>query len=150
MKLALTPDVQARIDANVAVAMRHLDAIEMQDIRAYAANLAQDFYQEIPFVDGTQPGRIGPREQAIAFAQHIWQQLGGTGSSLHVRMFDRTVHQTGDPDIIIVEYRGDVHVDDNLVYANQYIALFHVRDGKLTLFREYTNPIPVAEKYHNH
>jgi ketosteroid isomerase-like protein len=46
-----------------------------------------------------------------------------------------------DPDMLIARYRSDaVGREKPVAYQNEYIGIFHFRDGKLTSWREYNNP----------
>jgi ketosteroid isomerase-like protein len=33
------------------------------------------------------------------------------------------------------------------VYANEYVCVFHIRDGKIAELKEYANPLPVMRAF---
>jgi uncharacterized protein len=46
-----------------------------------------------------------------------------------------------DPEVLIVEYRSEGAIKANgSPYANRYVGVFRIRDGKIALWREYYNP----------
>jgi ketosteroid isomerase-like protein len=59
---------------------------------------------------------------------------------------DIVVHETTDPEVIIVEYeaRGTV-VATGAPFQQTVIAVIRVRDGLILSYRDYINPLPVAE-----
>lgn len=136
-----------QMDGRLAAVARFLDAMAAQDIEAYEAELAEDFTQEIPFVPDGFAESVGPRSEAVAFEKKFWEEVIGNRpgvKSLSARIYDRTFHRTQDPDTLIVEYRSEFVVDNGARrYANRYISLFKLRDDKITLWREYANPLPV-------
>lgn len=53
-----------------------------------------------------------------------------------------------DPDWVLAEYRGEIEMlATGGPYNNHYCGLFHLRDGKIVLFREYYNPIVLTEAF---
>jgi uncharacterized protein len=52
------------------------------------------------------------------------------------------VHPMADPDMLVARYRGDCRGRDKDVrYAYEYLGLFQFRDGLITSWREYDNPL---------
>ena len=48
-----------------------------------------------------------------------------------------------DPEMVFAEWKGDVDIiPTGRKYKQNYGGLFHVEDGKITLFREYYDPAP--------
>ena len=42
----------------------------------------------------------------------------------------------------VLEYDGTVHLEQaGMQFRQRYVAVLQIRDGRLTLWREYTNPI---------
>lgn len=53
-----------------------------------------------------------------------------------------------DPNRVLAEYRGEIEVlATGRPYNNHYCGLFHLHDGRITLFREYYNPIVLTEAF---
>ncbi|MEU5090107.1 nuclear transport factor 2 family protein [Streptomyces sp. NPDC021356] len=100
---------------------------------------------EMPF--GPQPGvplrfegREGHRARFKRFAP-----------SLRVERIDRvTLHETADPEVVIVEY--DYHataVPTGRPFTNRYIMVMRIRDGLIVHSRDYVNPLVSAAAFGN-
>jgi uncharacterized protein len=109
-----------------------------RDLAAFADLWADDAVQDMPFaagVEGLEPSWRG--KQTIL--SHYNRSIPGRRD--HVFHIDR-LHQTKDPNIIIVEARGKSTISENgRVYDQRYVFIFHLRDGKIVLNREHFNPI---------
>jgi ketosteroid isomerase-like protein len=58
----------------------------------------------------------------------------------------RTVHQTLDPDVVVVEFEVDgTAVRTGRPYQLRYICVITVRDGEIAGYRDYWNPLALAE-----
>jgi ketosteroid isomerase-like protein len=54
------------------------------------------------------------------------------------------IHQTLDPDMIIAEWRGIGRmVDTDLPYDMPYVAVVTVKNGRITHYRDYWNPLAI-------
>jgi limonene-1,2-epoxide hydrolase len=50
-----------------------------------------------------------------------------------------------DPNMLLARYRGDaLGRDKPVVYQNDYLGVFEFRDGRISLWREYDNPVVSA------
>lgn len=53
-----------------------------------------------------------------------------------------------DPNWVLAEYRGEIDVlATNRPYNNHYCGLFHLKEGRIILFREYYNPTVLTEAF---
>lgn len=51
-----------------------------------------------------------------------------------------------DPSRLIAEYRSNSRLKaSNAPYRNKYLGIFHFRDGLICYWREYINPVVIAE-----
>lgn len=103
--------------------------------------LAQDVIIETPF---SPPGRrrIEGRDEWLAFVK-------ASRAALPVRFEecrDIAVHETTDPEVIIVEYElaGTVTTTNRHASA-AFIGVLRVRDGQVLHWREYQNVLAIAE-----
>lgn len=102
---------------------------------------ADDIVVETPFAPPGSPGRIEGREEWLAFAR-------AGRASLPVR-FDRcsdvAIHETTDPDVIVVEYElgGTVTTTGGQASA-VFIGVLRVRHGRVQLWREYQDVPAIA------
>ncbi len=59
---------------------------------------------------------------------------------------DLRIHETTDPETIVAEMRGVGRlVETGAPYDMTYIAVVTVRDGRITNYRDYWNPLAVLE-----
>jgi uncharacterized protein len=58
---------------------------------------------------------------------------------------DRKIVATEESGIYLVEARGDMVLPSGVPYKNTYVMLFGVREGQISLAREYFNPMVIAE-----
>jgi ketosteroid isomerase-like protein len=98
--------------------------------------LADDVVIEMPFARPGRPRRIEGRDQVLAF-------FGPQRAAFPVRFEEVrniVIHDTSDPEIIVVEYElaGTVLTTGHQASA-PFIGVLRVRDGKIALWREYQN-----------
>ncbi|AXB47037.1 nuclear transport factor 2 family protein [Amycolatopsis albispora] len=104
--------------------------------------LAEDAVVETPFSPPGHPRRFDGKAEFVAFAER-------TRGELPIR-FDEcrnvTVHETTDPDRIVVEYElaGTVLPAGQSASA-AFIGVLRVRDGRITHWREYQNTLAITE-----
>jgi hypothetical protein len=99
-------------------------------------SLADDVVIEMPFARPGHPRRVEGRDQVLAL-------FGPQRAAFPVR-FDEVrntaIHDTADPEVIVVEYElaGTVLTTGHQAAA-PFIGVLRVRNGKITLWREYQN-----------
>lgn len=103
--------------------------------------LADDGVVESPFAPPDRPRRIAGREEFMAFAR-------AERALLPVRFEEcreTAIHETTDPDVIVVEYElaGTVTTTGHRASA-PFIGVLRVRDGKIALWREYQDQAAIA------
>jgi uncharacterized protein len=123
------------------VVERVLRASREQDTDAFVSLIAPDGHVEWPYAPPGLPSRVEGRERIREF-------LTATANGL-VR-FDEyrgtVVHETTDPEVVIVEY--DVHgtvIPTGAPLRQTVIAVIRVRDGLVVSYRDYLNPLVLAE-----
>lgn len=104
--------------------------------------LADDVVVEMPFALPGQPNRIQGRQNFIAFAE-------AGRAALPVRFEgcrNVVVHETADPNVIVVEYElAATLTTTGVSAAAPFIGVLRVRDGLVTHWREYQNPLAIAQ-----
>jgi ketosteroid isomerase-like protein len=101
---------------------------------------ADRFVIEMPFAEGLAPARMeSTREELRA------RVSAGLASRRYTRAADVRIHETADPEVVVVEYRleGEKAGDDES-FSLPFIMVVHVRDGLITASRDYSNPIAGA------
>ncbi|MFE1149693.1 nuclear transport factor 2 family protein [Streptomyces albidoflavus] len=111
-----------------------------KDIAAWVALWAEDGLMEFPFAPDGWPRRLEGKEAVAAYMRHYPDHI-----DLHA-FPDLLVHQTTDPETIVVEMRGVGRlVESDAPFDMTYIAVVTVRDGHITSYRDYWNPLAVRE-----
>lgn len=103
--------------------------------------LAEDVVVEMPFAAPGGPNRIEGRRAFLDFAT-------AGRANLPIRFDDCrnvVVHETTDPEVIIVEYELAATSTATGVSASApFIGVLRVRDGRVAHWREYQNPTAMA------
>jgi ketosteroid isomerase-like protein len=102
--------------------------------------VTDDVVIENPFAPEGFPRRIEGRENVRA---RLTERFAVSGVE-----FDRfdpvTVHETTDPEVIVVEFELHGRVPSlDRTFSRQYIQVLRVRDGKIAHWRDYFNPAQV-------
>jgi ketosteroid isomerase-like protein len=118
-----------------------LRASRAQDTDTFVDLIAPDGYIEWPYLPAGMPSRVQGRERIREF-------LTAQASAL-VR-FDEyrntVIHETTDPEVVIVEY--DAHgtvIPTGAPLHQTIIAVLRIRDGLVVSYRDYLNPLVLAE-----
>ncbi|WP_433662117.1 nuclear transport factor 2 family protein [Nocardia sp. CA-128927] len=121
----------------VAEALRLLLA---HDMVGFAGLWADQGSIEFPFAPPGYPAEVAGRAAIEDYLRDYPEQLD-------IRAIDApTVHVTGDPEIVIVEFAADgVAVRTWRPYRMRYIAVITVRAGEIVHYRDYWNPLAAAE-----
>lgn len=104
--------------------------------------LTDDVVVEMPFAATGRPNRIEGRQRFMMFAE-----AGRAALPVH---FDDcrniVIHETTDPNVIIVEYElvGTV-TTTGVSAAAPFIGVLKVRDGQIAHWREYQNTSAIAQ-----
>jgi ketosteroid isomerase-like protein len=110
-----------------------------KDMAGFTALFAEDGVLEFPFAP---PGR--PREVS---GPALRDYLIDYPSRLDPReVTDITVHETADPDVAVVELTvTGVVTATGRPYELRYVCVLTVRDGLIVRYRDYWNPLALAE-----
>jgi ketosteroid isomerase-like protein len=118
---------------------RMTDLIRAGDMEAVAELWAPDGIAEFPFAAGSSPRRLQGREEVRAYLAHYPELMEMT------EVAALTVRPTDDPDTVVVEWTATGRtVATSQPYRLDYIVVLTVRDGLITLFRDYWSPLSAA------
>ena len=111
------------------------------DIDGLVDLMAPDGCIEWPFRPAGIPGKIQGREEIRAFLTEA-----AKGFVRFTEFRDVVLHETADPEVVIVEYNavGTV-LDTGAPFRQTVIAVFRVRNDLVLSYRDYINPLPLAE-----
>jgi ketosteroid isomerase-like protein len=111
------------------------------DTETFAGLIAPDGYIEWPYRPAGVPGRVEGRERIREF---LTAQAKGLVKFEEYR--NTVIHETTDPEVVIVEY--DVHgtvIPTGAPLHQTIIAVLRIRDGLVVSYRDYLNPLVLAE-----
>jgi len=115
-----------------------------KDLSAFADLWADDATQEIPFppeIDGFEPVWKGKAKILSYYNRAI---PGRRDHVFHIQ----ALHQTDDPDCLIVEASAHSIVAASArAYDQRYVFVFRLRDGRIVLNREHINPIAFMQAF---
>jgi ketosteroid isomerase-like protein len=111
------------------------------DIDTFVGLMAPDGYLEWPYRPPGVPARLRGRTE---IRRHLTEAARGFIRFDEYR--DVVLHETTDPEVIIVEYEalGTVITTD-APFHQTVIAVFRVRNGQILSYRDYINPLPLVE-----
>ena len=103
---------------------------------------AEDAVLECPFAPPGSMHRVSGKKEIAAYLDQIKDSLGSDGMTLSAAF------HTVDAEAAILEYSGTAsNVRNGKHYAQRYIAVVKLREGRIVLFREYWNPLPVVDAF---
>lgn len=121
-----------------AVVERSLHAQSRGDVDGMFAEMAPDLTIVFPAAPGG-PREVTGRETVREFFTTVTQHLTPTFALTNI-----AVHPLADdPQRVVAEFAAEGAMVDGQPYANSYLALVTVRDGKIQRWIEFFNPAPV-------
>lgn len=111
------------------VSSKHPDLMEM---------LTEDAIMEFPYHLPTTPTQLVGKQEIVKY-------FAGVGNLM---IFDEfrlaAAHQTINPDVAVLEYEGTGKaVQTGRSYQQKYITVLTFRDGRISHWKDYWNPISV-------
>jgi uncharacterized protein len=119
---------------------RALDLLLAHDMAGFADLFAVDGVAEFPFAPSGYPQRLDGRPA-------LTEYLRDYTNYFDVRaVTGKTVHQTVDPEIVVLEFEVDgIAVQTNRPYRMCYICVITARRGEIVRYRDYWNPLGAAD-----
>lgn len=128
-------------ERNRALFERMLGHLGRKEFDAFEACLTGDFFQEWPY--RPLPGM--PESMRGAAAVRALIEKGMSDFAPYSYRIER-VHELAEPEMLIAEYSSHSHFyRTGLPYSNRYISVLRFRDGKISHWREYLNPLIVKD-----
>ena len=111
------------------VSSKHSDLMDM---------LTEDAIMEFPYHLPTTPTQLVGKQEIVKY-------FAGVGNLM---IFDEfrlvAAHQTFNPDVAVLEYEGSGKaVQTGRLYQQKYITVLTFRDGRISHWKDYWNPISV-------
>jgi ketosteroid isomerase-like protein len=125
---------------NVDIVESVFAAVSAGDYERLREFMVDDLAFELPYGPSFMPKRFDGLE--------LWDQMQRSTFAMFESFVETldTAYPVEDPDTLICEYRSRAVIKaTNKEYANSYVGIFRFRDGKIAFWREYHNPVAVAE-----
>lgn len=127
-------------DDAVAVVQRYLEGLCRLDTEAMFAEISEEeFVLELPLAPEGMPKRVETKQGLIDFfgpvAAGLWKEI--EFPTLEVRA-------EADPERVIAQYTSRGTFANGKPYANTYVNLCRVRNGKIVYSAEYFDPIALV------
>lgn len=104
----------------------------------FADLYAEDVVIEMPFTP------TGERVRAVG-REGLRERVKSFGSIRQLTKLDNlVVHETTDPEVVIVEYDLHGQFRDQAPFVLSYVMVVRVRDGLIVSSRDYGNPVTTA------
>jgi ketosteroid isomerase-like protein len=123
--------VDGPIDDREALVRRLFALVNDRELDAALALCAEDVVFHMPYLHGDE-SPVTDREQ---FRKLFVGSLGKSFSSFRFDIL--AAYPALDPEVIVMEYRSEAEVHPNVRYANRYVGIFRIRDGRIASWREY-------------
>lgn len=116
--------------------------VEGREGMEFADLFAEDGVMEYPF---GIPGQLLTLDGQAA-VREFFQARGGLRELFAMAEVTAVVHETKDPEVVIVEidHHGHSHIADG-PYEMHALGIIRVRDGKIVHYRDYMNPLALAK-----
>ncbi len=126
-------------DDSVAVVTRYLGALKRMDADGIFAELADDVVLELPLAPEGMSRKIEGKEAFVAFfgpvAAGLWKEIEFPTMSIRGET---------DPERVVAEYTSVGTFANGKPYANTYVNLCRVVDGKIVETKEFFDAIALA------
>ena len=123
---------------NSDIARKMLEHLSAMNIDAISSLLHEDAVLEMPFAPGGDPLIVSGRDAVL-------EVFRGAPENFDVfRIVPHEVWECPSRDTVIVEATSLGRYKNGRFYQNRYGLVFQFRDGRVTLFREYSNPFAMA------
>lgn len=123
---------------NLDLVRDYTDALNKWDIETMHDLSTEDIVFELPFRPPTfERETVGRAAYMEVLGQARDHMIEGS-ENLHDMSMDTLAN---DPNVVIATYKSDMTLRSGVRYANEYIARFVLRDGKVARFVEYYDSI---------
>jgi uncharacterized protein len=129
------PDSATR-EANKQTLRRAIAAIGALDLDAVVSELHDEIRFELPYEEAVPNSGVDGIRTLLGSMFVMFAKFD-------LALTD--IYDLLDPNMLVARYQGDaLGRDKPVAYRNDYIGVFEFRDGKITLWREYDNPMVSA------
>ena len=126
-------------------AQAFIAALTSRDGQAAVALLGEDAVLEMPYPLAEGENKYGSRKM---WGEPLHNYVLGIVERNSQIAFNNSVWRTTHDGLVLLESDGDlVRSKDGKRYQNKYLIIFRAEEGKITLWREYFNPVTAARTF---
>ena len=114
-----------------------LDMLASGPAEAWNGKVAHDVVIRLPYAPPGVANELSGFDHARDAMSAVWK--GKQRFTWH----DVVIRRTEDPELLVTTARSEALMVDGRHYANDYVILTRIRDGKVLEHIEYFNPLPV-------
>jgi uncharacterized protein len=118
-----------------------LDLVATGPADAWPGRVAEDVVIRLPFAPPGVASELHGIDQALEKLAETWRMKD------RFAWHDVVIRKTEDPELFVTTARSEAVLVSGQRYANKYIMLTRLREGKVIEHTEYFNPLPVIEVY---
>ena len=126
---------------NVKLLREWLDIVATGPAEAWPARVDEDVVIRLPFAPPGVPNELRGRAQAVAALSATWEKKE------RFDWHDVVIRRTEDPELLVATARSEAVMLSGQRYANNYVILTRIRNGKVIEHVEYFNPLPVMQVF---
>ncbi|BAU14388.1 hypothetical protein LEP3755_49350 [Leptolyngbya sp. NIES-3755] len=115
-------------------------ALETGKFEVLREIFAEDARQIMPYAFGDFPRSFDGREG-------IYKQYSSLPKLFSKMSFPRTIYPTENPNVLFVQFKGDIEIRAGGRYQNDYVGIFRFENGLIKEYTEYFNPILVSKAF---
>ncbi|MGA5315277.1 nuclear transport factor 2 family protein [Streptomyces pseudogriseolus] len=117
----------------------HLDHLAAGRVDEWVELFTEDGVLEFPYAPPGYPTRLQERDELRA-------HMAAFPKAFRVEMKDVRIHETVDPTLVIAELRCEgVALETGRPYDQTYISVVETRDGRISRYVDYWNPLVAME-----
>jgi uncharacterized protein len=125
----------------VALIREWLDIVASGPADAWPSRAADEVVIRLPFAPPGVANELHGLGRAVAALSEVWNAK--KSFSWH----DVVIRKTEDPELFVTTARSEAVLLSGQHYANSYVILTRIRNGKILEHVEYFNPLPVIELF---
>ena len=118
----------------------YFTALETGNFEVLKEIFAEDAKQIMPYSFGNFPRSFDGREG-------IYKQYSSLPNTFSKMSFPRTIYPTENPNVLFVQFKGDIETRKGGRYQNDYVGIFRFENGLIQEYTEYFNPILVSKAF---
>jgi len=118
-----------------------LDVVSSGPAESWPAYATDDVVIRLPFAPPGVANELRGRTHAIEALGGLWK------AKKSFAWLDVVIRGTDDPQLYVTTARSEAVLMSGRHYANSYVILTRLRDGKVAEHVEYFNPLPVIEVF---